>query len=597
MKNYQAGECYNFWVTGLGTQRIYLKDDNDGKFSVYAFDFQTQWDWASPQVPIEVLNCYVREVRADGSLTLEQNKDFLIAALYPEALRNESKSCTMVVDNLKTINGTLYYVMNDAYGIFHMYKPSASMSILQPGDELELNVIGYKQKPKNRSYLIFDELPVSDHNTTVAPASDDMVDQDGTVDSGDTPVGEFGEEDNTREFKSTIVYPAGAVGADIDTQMQVILKTIAGFLNAQGGTLYIGVNDNGDAVGIEREYHLLNSSTKDKHKKYQQNRDGYENKLRSGMNAHLGPVAQDYVTITFSEHNGHTVCEVKIESSRSIIWYDERQAYKRMGNRTTYLRAEAISKLVLDKMALQRPANQQVVPTQVNNVDDILPVQSNTGDEPMAEPVVAKVTPPATIKKIGDQRQGRGSFYMNMFKNGDWSWSKEVPQDGDLEFCVPINNPTSKNDLLMVYADGCVNRVDAYHLHLAKKEDKRYMNGRRNDGVKLLKAFSATRDDMVACFSSQDGHPFVKVHPVEHISQHDNMSLNGNRMINIASKKGSEMEDICFVAAEHEQRVSALFKTENQTSNSLGFQMDLPKYEEKLGQVVKTLRKICDVQS
>lgn len=590
MKEYKVGEYYNFWVTGIGNanHRIYLKDDDDRRFTVYAYDFQTEWDWSSPQVPVQVLKCYVKEITDTGAVILEQSKDVLLIVLYPEAYKGESKICTFVVDSLKTINDTLYYVVSDAYGITHMFKPSALCPALQPGDEVQLNVTGYKQKENNRSCIYLSEVTTEEKHS-VAPAAPTTTDEE-------TPVGEFGEETDNREFKSTIIYPSGAIGPDIDTQMLVILKTIAGFMNANGGILYIGVNDNGDAVGIENEYKLLNTSTKDPHH-YQENKDGYENKLRSSMNAFLGPVAQDYVIITFSEHNGHTVCEVNVQPSRSVIWYNERDAFKRMGNRTTHLRSEAIIKLVLDKMNLLRPVALQITPTAVKSQEELLP-EVPTGDaEPETEPQTIKVEVPSKLVMKGEKKKGYGSFYMNMFTNGDWSWSKNIPTDSDLEFCIPINSPVSKNDLIMVYADGCVNRVDAYHLHLDKKENKRYMNGRRNDGVKLLKAFRATEDDMLACDSMQNGHRFVKVHPVAHVSRHDNMSRNGNRLINISGILGVTMTDICFVAAEHENRVSALFKTVNQKSSSLGFQMDLTKNESKLDQVVKTLETLSDVQN
>lgn len=590
MKEYKVGECYNFWVTGIGNtnHRIYLRDDNNRSFSVYAYDFQTEWDWSSPQVPEQELKCYVREITNTGSVILEQSKDVLLIVLYPEAYRGESKVCTFVIDSLKTINDTLYYIVRDAYGITHMFKPSASSPTLQPGDEVQLNVTGYKQKEYNRSCIFLTEVKAED-KPAIAPTTPIIANEE-------TPVGEFGEETDNREFKSTIIYPAGAIGPDIDTQMVVILRTIAGFMNANGGKLYIGVNDNGNAVGIENEYKLLNSSTKDKHH-YQENKDGYENKLRSGIDALLGPVAQDYLTITFSEHESHTVCEVNIQPSRSVIWYNERDAFKRMGNRTTHLRSEAIVKLVLDKMNLLRPVALQTTPTPVKSQDEIIPEVPTNDAEPETEPQTIKVAAPSKLMMKGEKKKGNGSFYMNIFSNGDWSWSKNIPTDKDIEFCIPINAPASKNDLIMVYADGCVNRVDAYHLHLAKKENKRYMNGRRNDGVKLMKAFRATADDMLACDSVQNGHRFVKVHPVSHISRHENMSPNGNRLINISGMSGVTMTDICFVAAEHENRVSALFKTENQKSSSLGFQMDLTQNESKLGQVVKTLETLCDVQN
>lgn len=68
------------------------------------------------------------------------------------------------------------------------------------------------------------------------------------VNSGSEQLRSYGSENQFVEFKSSIVYPARrhpseAVEADIDRQLKVILRTVAGFLNASGGTLYIGVND------------------------------------------------------------------------------------------------------------------------------------------------------------------------------------------------------------------------------------------------------------------------------------------------------------------------------------------------------------------
>lgn len=58
----------------------------------------------------------------------------------------------------------------------------------------------------------------------------------------------YGSENQFVEFKSSIVYPARRNAfdknePDPERQQFVILRTIAGFLNASGGTLYIGVND------------------------------------------------------------------------------------------------------------------------------------------------------------------------------------------------------------------------------------------------------------------------------------------------------------------------------------------------------------------
>lgn len=583
MKEYNVGEFYDFQVKGLGNHRIYLEDENKDTFSVYAYDFQIEWDWSSPQVPEETLRCYVKEKYENGKLSLEQSKDILLIVLYPEAYRNKKTVCTFIVDSLKSINGNRFYVVIDAYGVRHMYKPSPRFYSLQPGDEVELYVTRIEYKEKNRSYLFFEEMEEQTSTAPVIVATEPCDD--------DTSVGEFGEETDKVEFKSTIVYPAGATAPDIDTQMFVILRTIAGFMNAKGGVLYIGVNDNGDAIGIEQDFALLNTSLKDKNV-YQQNKDGYENKIRSGINRYLSPIAQELVSIKFTEHNNHTVCVIEVKASDdNVIWFNEREAYKRTGNRTTHLRSEAIEKLVLDKMKLTRPYT--VEPTVVNTEDEILPAEVIADTEPDTAPAIVKVAHPGFIKPIGETRQGRGSFYMNLFANGDWSWSKEIPRDKDLEYSIPINSPASKNNLIMVYSDGRVSKVTAYRLHLKAEEGIRRPNGRRNDGARLIKVFHAKDNDVLACFCKQNGSEFVKTHMVSHLNLNQQLSSGGCFLVN-KGLDGVTDPEICFVAAEHTQRVSVFMKTENQKSNCLGIQMDLQK-NAKFIQVRNTLKALCDI--
>ena len=50
--------------------------------------------------------------------------------------------------------------------------------------------------------------------------------------------------------------------ADVDVQTQNVLKEICGFINAEGGTLYIGVNDDGLASGLEQDFAYLGNSDK-----------------------------------------------------------------------------------------------------------------------------------------------------------------------------------------------------------------------------------------------------------------------------------------------------------------------------------------------
>ena len=69
----------------------------------------------------------------------------------------------------------------------------------------------------------------------------------------------YGEESDTLEFKSSIVYPPNAgMQPDPSKQKWTILKTICGFLNTiTGGELLLGVNDNGNSCGLKEDIDYL----------------------------------------------------------------------------------------------------------------------------------------------------------------------------------------------------------------------------------------------------------------------------------------------------------------------------------------------------
>ncbi|MDE6755260.1 MAG: ATP-binding protein [Muribaculaceae bacterium] len=62
----------------------------------------------------------------------------------------------------------------------------------------------------------------------------------------------YGDESQTVEFKSSLIYSThGGNRPDIKEQLFEIVHIICGFMNARGGTLYIGVNDSGYENGLD----------------------------------------------------------------------------------------------------------------------------------------------------------------------------------------------------------------------------------------------------------------------------------------------------------------------------------------------------------
>ena len=105
------------------------------------------------------------------------------------------------------------------------------------------------------------------------------------------------------------------IGAgDRDQAMErEIVKAVAGFRNAHGGTLLIGVNDNHETVGIGKDYKLTRKGNRDP-------RDSFENWLTDLFDTSIGKAALANAGVTFEEVGGHDICRVEVTPSRKPVY-------------------------------------------------------------------------------------------------------------------------------------------------------------------------------------------------------------------------------------------------------------------------------------
>ena len=120
----------------------------------------------------------------------------------------------------------------------------------------------------------------------------------------------------------------------------VVVKTLAGFLNAAGGTLLIGVDDDGTPVGMAADYRSLRK----------QDRDGLELHLQALLVRDLGESASSsFATVNFHEIDGQDICQVTVEPSDHPIYVEhqnEANFYLRVGNGTRALPVNEVVKYV-----------------------------------------------------------------------------------------------------------------------------------------------------------------------------------------------------------------------------------------------------------
>ena len=117
-----------------------------------------------------------------------------------------------------------------------------------------------------------------------------------------------GESDQL-EFKATLRWDIneGKVSKKLE---QVIVKTVAAFANAQGGSLLIGVDNDGQAVGLSRDYESLGEA----------NRDEFELHLRNVLNRQVGTAfVASKVQIQFHAVDDIDVCQVDITAAKEPV--------------------------------------------------------------------------------------------------------------------------------------------------------------------------------------------------------------------------------------------------------------------------------------
>lgn len=131
------------------------------------------------------------------------------------------------------------------------------------------------------------------------------------------------------EFKSTARWDLKE-GRKNPALEDSVLKTIAGFLNAQGGTLLLGVADDGSAVGIEHDYQTLQKK----------DRDGFGLFLADLVLGAAGRDLAPCVHWSFQTLAGKDVCRIDVQPSpRPVFLADgnDEVLWLRVGNSTRRL--------------------------------------------------------------------------------------------------------------------------------------------------------------------------------------------------------------------------------------------------------------------
>lgn len=145
-------------------------------------------------------------------------------------------------------------------------------------------------------------------------------------------------ENKTTELKTSFFRCQNSKNKDI-TIMHEAIKAIAGFQNASGGHLLIGVNDEGDVLGLQNIDEYKDSDT-------------YTQRIEQHIGKCLGQTSLSKLIIRFVEVNKELICHIEVKTSLPTFCKDraynkktkkpedDSLFYLRQNNMTVVLNAE-----------------------------------------------------------------------------------------------------------------------------------------------------------------------------------------------------------------------------------------------------------------
>lgn len=123
-----------------------------------------------------------------------------------------------------------------------------------------------------------------------------------------------------------------------DNFKKSILKTIVAFLNSEGGRLFIGVSDNKEIIGIEKDIATFGKGV-----------DEYQQYIMNIVESHIGSNISIYLEISFPRLKGYKIAVISVKKSPYHVYLkfdSNNEFYIRSGNTTRQLDGTELERYV-----------------------------------------------------------------------------------------------------------------------------------------------------------------------------------------------------------------------------------------------------------
>ncbi len=329
----------------------------------------------------------------------------------------------------------------------------------------------------------------------------------------------YGSESKYLEFKTSLVYPATAPGEIMreapEEQQKHILSRIAGLLNANGGQLYIGVNNDGYEVGMHDDfkyYQRHNGAMAGTHRHRIANTDNLCVFIEDLVNQAFGERIGRKIEVSVDEEAEKGVICITVEQSLEPVFFDGRLYVRQSGQSTREYHGEAIEDFKYEREELRAEHRMRLALYEEEKAAEEEKPETEISVPRQAEPIPQIEETPAkpTIDTshwrpnlLHDHESGyvepSGYLYFNgedqlLFSHNDL-W---LDGDEDCRLALTIPLELAEGYLVLGYADEKAVKIPLSEIYARGENNpmKRYSD------EPLLFAAIAGRDDALLCIAA-----------------------------------------------------------------------------------------------
>lgn len=544
MTNYQLGDRLELDVVGLkknsaGAEFLLVRDE-ERTYPVYNL-IKCQHESQPDKIYVAVYS-----IDAFGKVKFRQDLKRVLEDHYSV----DSLAPFNVTDIKDDTNGHPYYLLEDDFAEHRFYIRGEQK--YQIGDSCILEVKGVDDKG---FLLLAEHQTVEISQPAAAPAAPAAKPANVVISNTVS----YGPESTTVEYKSSIVYDPKTSLPDIAAQTANIITELAALMNTDGGKLIIGVNDKTQVVtGIERDYPHLNDDDQDSFS-YQQNTDGYEQKLRHVLNYLCPTLAGSLVEFKFKSKNGHDYLVIEVKRADRPIWVRAQGAqgsflYIRQGNRRKTIYGEELTNFIFRRMKESVDAMaggaQAVAQLDTEKLEEILRKIINEKKQQDVK------LPPAPQKEI--------DYWVVWEADGPWRRQNEKAASCfmQLPFYRGLSNPT----LVFCYDNTRVVTMEwkkvRYKVNLNKVQPSLW-----NKDLKPTHIFLADINDLLLIRSlDHNGVEAIKLHALTDFSPVEKGGAKGSPVL----PGNTSVKQYAMLDAMHLHAVSGLVCTKEDRSKTTG---------------------------